>query len=383
MSIALRSRIRRAVLLGCVSGAVLLVLAVGQASAATYPGGGSTFTGGAEGWKVASEECKVVGLLEVVVLCSNKGTGYDGSAGAPPGSLAAKAEIPLNAIGAFKSHLVEESPAFTAVGSGAGSLSLSRSFVPGGLITVAPSYTYTVKLVDKTTDAVQNAVTETLTAEAPFASKAGDVALVAGHTYVIQIETTTTASVIGVLTKAAGYFDNVVLTGPDAAGNPGNGGKNGGNGNNGSNGNNGNNGKSGAGGGNGAAGNGGGNGGSGGNGGNGAGVSSAQLESLLKSSSLTGAATLKGNRLSVKAGCPAKVGTTCTLSLQGLLARKKPATAGRRARIKPGKVKGFALAVKPAARTAVRKRSKLLFKETVRAGQAKATVYKSLTLVRK
>jgi len=362
-----------------VSGAVLLVLAVGQASATTYPGGGSTFTGGAEGWKVASEECKVVGLLEVVVLCSNKGTGYDGSAGAPPGSLAAKAEIPLNVIGAFKSRVVEESPAFTAVGSGAGSLSLSRSFVPSGFITVTPSYTYTVKLVDKTTNAVQNAVTETLTAKAPFASKAGDVALVAGHTYVIQIETTTTASVIGLLTNAAGYFDNVVLTGPDAAGNPGNGGNNGGNGNNGSNGNNG---KSGAGGGNGAAGNGGGNGGSGGNGGGAARVSNAQLESLVKSSSLSGAATLKGSRLTVKAKCPAKVGATCTISLQGLVNRQKAATAGRRAKVKKGRAKSFALVVKPAARGQVKAKKRLLFKETVRVGKAKATVYKSLKLVR-
>ena len=52
---------------------------------------------------------------------------------------------------------------------------------------------------------------------------------------------------------------------------------------------------------------------------------------------------LKGNRLSVKAKCPAKVNATCTLSLQGMLSRKKPATAGRKAKVKLGKTKNFAL----------------------------------------
>ena len=113
------------------------------------------------------------------------------------------------------------------------------------------------------------------------------------------------------------------------------------------------------------------------------GVSSARLESLIRSSSLVGPAVLKGNRLTVKAGCPKKVGTTCTLTLQGQLTKKKAATTARRARVKEGKRKQFALKVKPASLAKVKTKKKLLFKETVRAGKARATVWKSIKLVRK
>jgi hypothetical protein len=164
------------------------------------------------------------------------------------------------------------------------------------------------------------------------------------------------------LGETIGRFDNVVVTGPDATSNPGsNGGANGGSGGNG------------------------GEGSEGGSGGKGAasGVSSARLQSLITSSSLIGPAVLKGNQLLVKAKCPAKVGTTCNLALQGLLSRKKPATAGRRAKVKQGKTKNFALTVKPAAQAKIKTKSTLLFKETVKAGKAKATVYKTLKLIHK
>lgn len=373
MIIALRKRIRRGFLFGCVSGAALLALTVGQASAATYPGGGSTFTGSAEGWKVASspeQSCKLLGLLQ---LCTNNGA-YDPTAGSPAGSFAVKTNVPINLITGFKGELTGESPVFTVSGSGAGSLALARSFVPGGLLSLTPQFTYTANLVDKTTNTKQKAISETIEGEVPFAVKSGAVSVTAGHSYVIQIETTTTASLLSIGLfggEAIGRFDNVAVSGPDAPSNPGgNDGANGGNGGNGANGGAGNQGGAGAPGGSGAL---------GGNGG----VSSARLESLIKSSSLVGAATLKGNRLSVKAKCPAKVGATCTLSLQGLLNRHKSATAARRARLKQGKVKNFAMVVKPAAHKVVKKRSKLLVRETVRVGKAKATVYKTLRLVRK
>jgi hypothetical protein len=366
VSISLRSRIRRALLVGCASGAALLVLAVGQASAATYPGGGSTFTGSAEGWKVASspeKTCKALNLLEI--LCTNTGE-YDATAGVPAGSYQVKTNVTLNLLGLFKSELTAESPVFTATGNGGGSLSLARSFTPGGLLPLTPQFTYTAYLVDKTTNTKQKAITETIEGEVPFAAKSGSVSLTAGHSYLIQIETTTTSTVagIGLLGEAVGRFDNVVVSGPDPSETPGgNGGANGGNGGNGGSG-------------------GEGEGGSGGKGAAG-GVSSARLESLIKSSSLIGPAVLKGNRISVKAKCPAKVNATCTISLQGLLSRKKPATAGRRAKVKKGKTKNFALSVKPAARKVVKTKSKLLFKEKVKAGKAHATVYKTIKLVRK
>jgi len=319
-----------------------------------------------EGWKVSSE-CKVVAILPLI--CTGT-AGYDATAGAPPGSLAAKTNAPLNLVGVFKSTALLESPSFTADGSGSGALALARQFEPGGLISLAPEFAYTAYLVDKTTNTKQKALAETFTAATPFAPKSGAVTLVAGHSYAVLIEAadSSTIAAIGLLGgEAVGRFDNVSVSGPDASDRPGsNPGSNGGNGAAGGNG------------GNGEEGGGGGKGGAGGGG-----VSSARLESLIKSSSLVGAATLKGNRLTVKAKCPAKVGTICTLKLQGMLTRKKVATAARRARVKQGKVKSFALVVKPAARKVVKKRSKLLFKETVRAGKAKATVYKSLKLVRK
>jgi hypothetical protein len=369
VSISLRKRIRRGISLGCVSGAALLVLVVGSASAAIYPGGGSTFTGSAEGWKVAAspeKSCKALTLLEV--LCTNAGE-YDPTMGVPAGSFEVKTNVTLNLLGIFQGDLTAESPAFTAVGSGSGSLSLARSFAPGALLNLGPKFTYTANLVDKTSNTKQKALTETIEAEAPFAVKTGAVSLTAGHSYAVQIETTTSSTVglLGLLGESVGRFDNVSITGPDAPATPG--GNDGANGGNGANG---------------GAGGGGEEAGSGSKGGKGSagGVSSARLESLIRSS-LVGPATLKGNRLSIKAKCPTKVNATCTISLQGMLSRKKAATAARRARVKQGKVKSFAMVVKPAARKVVKTKSSILIKETVRVGKAKATVYKTVKLVRK
>jgi hypothetical protein len=343
-------------LLGCVSGAALVVLAVGPASAATYPNGGSSYSGGAEGWKATPTECKLLGLVEL--LCTTTGTGYDATAGAPAGSLADKAQIPVSAASVFNSAFVNESPAFTAMAGGSGSLSLSRQFVPGGLLSLTPTFTYTAFLVDKTTNTKQKAITETLQAEAPFAAKSGAVSLTAGDTYVIQIEASTTASsVLGLATETVARFDNVAVTGPNAPENPGeppNG--------NGKNGTNGDNGKS-------------------GNGGAG-GVSAARLEHLL-SSGLVGPAVLKGNKLFVKAKCPPKLKATCTLRLTGMLSKKKPATAQRKAKVKKGKKKRFVLKVKPKALKKVKTKKKLLFREKAKVGKSKVTVYKRLKLVRK
>ena len=349
MFTSLRTRIRRTLLLGCVSGVALLVLAVGQASAAVYPNGGSSFTGGAEGWKVASSECKLLGLVEV--LCTTTGSGYDGTAGAPPGSFANDAQIPVSLISTFKSAFLDESPAFTAATSGAGTLSLSRQFLPGGLVSLTPTFAYSAYLVDKSTNTKQKAVTETLEAEAPFATKSGSVSLTAGDTYVVQIEASTTASsVVGLLTETSSRFDNVAVTGPGGTG--GGPGESGG-------------------------------GGGGGNGEGGAGgVSSARLENLLRSS-LIGPAVLKGNKLTVKAKCPAALKATCSLGITGMLSKKKAATTARKAKVKKAKTKKFVLKVKPAALKKVKTKSKLLFREKAKVGKSRATVYKTLKLVRK
>ena len=358
MFISLRSRIRQVVLLGCVSGAALLVPAVGQASAASYPGGGSPFSGSSEGWSLEAK-------CTLGVLCTASGE-YDGTAGNPSGSLADKTEIGIGLLGLFGSEAVATSPTFTATDSGAGSLSLERQLQNTELVSLSPKVEYTATLVDKSTGNRQQAIAETIEgATGSFAPKQGPVALVAGHNYAIEIAATTKSSVasVGILGGSISFrLDNIAVSGPGGGGGGAGGGSPGG-------------------GGNGA------NGGEAGNGlggGKGAGgVSSSRLESLIKSSSLVGPAVLKGNRVTVKATCPKKVGATCNLAVQGMLAREKAATTQRRDKVKPGKTRSFVLRVKPAAKAKVKSKSKLLFKETVKVGKSKATVYKTLKLVRK
>lgn len=96
-----------------------------------------------------------------------------------------------------------------------------------------------------------------------------------------------------------------------------------------------------------------------------------------------GSAQLKGNRLYVKAKCPAKVGRACRVTVQGLLRKGKPATTKRTAKVAKGSSKQLVLKVKPAAKGKLAGRKRLLFKETVRAGSAKATVFKRLGLIRR
>jgi hypothetical protein len=196
-----------------------------------------------------------------------------------------------------------------------------------GVLKLGPASGYKVVLLDKSTGTPSIVLEHALTAEdATFVSENAAVTVVAGHTYAIQIQTEAASGAqLGLLNSTTDIrFDNVGLTvaggGGETPGGNGNGG--------GSNG-------------------GGGNGGEGGEdipvgkGANGAsgGVSSSRLESLIRSSSLIGPAVLKGHRLTVKAACPKKVGTTCTLAVQGQLTRKKAATTSRRARVKQGKRK--------------------------------------------
>jgi hypothetical protein len=295
-----------------VSGAAILVLAVGQASAASYPNGGSTFSGSSEGWTLESK-C-TLGLL-----CTASGE-YDGTAGNPSGSLDDKSEIAIGLLGAFATEAVVTSPTFTAVDSGAGALSLERQLVNSEALSLTPKVAYTATLVDKTTGNRQQAIAETIEgATGSFAPKQGPLALVAGHNYRIEITATTTSSLVSTALLGGSIdfrLDNIAVTGPGGSGGGGGGG------------------------GNGNGGGGGGNGGEGGENigagkGNGAsgGVSSARLESLIRSSSLIGPAILHGNKLTVRAGCPKKVGATCTLTLQGALTKKKAATTARRARV--------------------------------------------------
>jgi hypothetical protein len=312
---------------------LMVLLAAGPARAAVYPAGGSGFSGGAEGWKLAQAPACNIGLGG---LCTAT-AGYDGANGKPAGSLAATTTVVANAGGLFKSTAVFESPNFTATEGGPATLSLDRQLASGSLLDLTPQLTYTATLVDRTGGDSAGVVTDTVTgSNEAFDDKEGATKLVAGHTYAILIDAETSSSVanVGLLGTASARFDNVAVTVGSGAG------------------------------------------------GGGGGLTTSSLASLMQNS-LVGPAVLRGKRIFVKAKCPAKVGRACRVTVRGLLKKGKPATTKRTAKIAKGKAKRLVLRVKPKLRAQVAAKKKLLFQETVKAGKAKATVYKQLKLIKR
>ena len=297
------------------------LLAVGQASAATYPGGGSTFSGSSGRLKVPRSQ-----MHARRGLCARQRGEYDGTAGNPVGVACGQNRSRAQpARRCFGSEAIATSPTFTATDSGS-RLALPRTpvFRTGRTgVLDADSATYTATLVDKSTSNRQQAITETIEGPtAPFATKTGPGCAGRGsqlrdrNRRDHQIErrqrrpsrrqhqlpprqrrghrpwrrwrsapaerrrrTAATEVTAATAAKARGRCGATAAAG---------------------------------------------------------GVSSARLESLIKSSSLIGPAVLKGNQLSVKAACPKKVGATCTLTLQGMLNRKKAATTARKAQGQEG-----------------------------------------------
>jgi hypothetical protein len=337
--------LRFSMVLGAACALSMLVLAgPANAVAAVYPAGGGTFSGGAEGWTTVEKKCEVLGMTEVGALCEGKG-GYDATHGNPAGSLAAETTATINALSTFKSKVVLESPQFTAAEGGSAKLSLDRQFEAAQLVSVAPKATLVTTLVDQTSGSEAGLLTEELATEAAFAGRTATAALTQDHVYVLRLTTEITSTTKAALTGASGAvrFDNVSVTTGSAAGNGG---------------------------------------GTGGGGATGAAsLTNASLASLMQGS-LTGSATLKGNKIYVKVKCPKKVGRTCRVTVQGMIKKGKAATSARTAKIAKGKSKRLVLKVKPKMKAKVAKKKKLLFKETVKAGKAKATVYKRLKLIR-
>ena len=322
--------------------ALLLLLSAGQAQAATtvYPSGGSGFASGAEGWSPGASSCAIP------LLCTPESV-YEPATGNPPGSIAAQTKATLNLVGLFRGTETWSSPRFTVpVGAVTGaSIRLDRAFSPGGLVSVEPTATYTVSLLDLTTGTSSTPLSEKVTKEdTTFATRSASASVVSSHEYQLSIEATTAQSTLALSVLSgttALRFDNVGLQ-VQTAGDGGNGGN--------------------------------------GNGANG--LTDSRLSSLIQSS-LIDPATQRGKRLFVKAKCPAKVGRACRISVQGVLRKGKPATTKRTAKVAKGKTKRLVLKVKPKARATVAKRGRLLFKETVHAGSAKATAFKSLKLIRR
>jgi hypothetical protein len=315
-----------------------------QAATDTYPAGGGTFTGGPQGWQVTEASCNVP------ALCTASG-GYDGSNGNPPGSFAANTTIALNLLTLFKSTVTLQSPDFTVSSDGDATLHLDRQFAAGSLVDLAPELTYVVTLLDRTNGAKSEPLTETLTNGTEFIGKDRAVTVKQGHVYAISItaQTSSTVAGTGLLSgTTSARFDNVSVAVQTGSGGDGKG--------EGSN---------------------------GANGGTGGNLTDSRLASLIQGSGLIGPAVLKGNKISVKVRCPKQVGRTCKVALTGMLTKRKPATTTRKVTVRKGKVKRVVLKVKPKAKAKVAKSKRLLFKERVRAGRAKATVYKRLKLIRR
>ena len=92
---------------------------------------------------------------------------------------------------------------------------------------------------------------------------------------------------------------------------------------------------------------------------------------------------MKGKRLFAKVSCPAAVGRACRIVAQGMLNRRKPATTRRTVKVAKGKSKRIVLRVKRKAKKRIAKRKRLLVRESVKAGPAKATLYRSRALIRR
>ena len=154
----------------------------GQGGDDVYPAGGSTFSGGPQGWQVTDATCNLP------LLCTASG-GYDGDNGNPSGSIAAKPTIGLNLLSLFKSTVTLQSPDFTVTeGPATSTLHLDRQFDPGSLVDLSPQATYTVTLIDRTSGHGIEALRPRRSALPPGSSaRTRRSSVVAGHTYAISI----------------------------------------------------------------------------------------------------------------------------------------------------------------------------------------------------
>jgi hypothetical protein len=409
VSTSLRSRIRQVCLLGCVSGAALFALA-GQASAATTVSVAvdSTFDGGQEGWTAAAnEQNSLLGgpLCIEGVTCPSVTDERHATGGVEKSGYIETKEGGLLSVGLLaESTGTWESPAFTYLGVG-GQLptnvefTLARRAQLANLLSLPGAQaTYTVELVDKSSPSGSVVVTNAATLSGTEEWKAASTSispslLVRGDDYKVRIRTSFVTPVALVPAGGVGY-DEVGLTASIEESQRGPEGRGGSDGSDGSNGSNGKNGTDGAGGSSGSNGSGGSNGtngadGSGTNGnggvkgveGNGGGLSDAGLRSLIASSGLPGTATLQRGRLVVTGTCPKSIPGACTVRIRGMLNRHRAATTSGRAKIANGGRHRFTVAFRPSARRQLRQVKQILVKEWVRAGSARAVVYKRLKVV--
>lgn len=342
-----RAQLGTLVVAAAASAALCIPSAPAQAATAVYPNGGSGFNTDPEGWSPGAVSC-----TPAAVQCTPEAA-YDSSVGNPPGSISARTTVMVNLADLFKGTETWNSPQFKIPGGAVtgAHLQLDRAFRPGGLAEVGPKGTYTVTLRDLSTGAEATVVSEEVGKESSaFVTQSAPATLTGGHTYQLSIQGTTVQSTLS-LSPTNGttnlYFDNVSLVVETAGGGSGSNGESGG---------------------------------EGGNGGNG--LTRAHLRRLLRGG-VSLKAVLRRGRISVLLRCPAKIRHACGIHAQGLLGKRRPATSVGRVKVAKGKARLLVLRVKSGARQKVGGRRRLLFRETVRAGGARATVYRRLRLIRR
>ena len=101
--------------------------------------------------------------------------------------------------------------------------------------------------------------------------------------------------------------------------------------------------------------------------------------------SVGAAGMIQGNRIMVPVRCPKSVAAKCRVKLAGYSKgkRSKRATSTGKVGVKPGKRKLAALRIKPAARTLVNRKNKLVFRVSISAGGEKLTFFKKIRLIRR
>jgi len=352
---------RRVIALVTVVATFMLALpAASGAVTSKYPAAAAArgFGGSSAGWTSSSSND---GICLPPLLCASVTNSFQETGGADGGGFVRSAYtgvVGVSAVGGTATG-TWESPSFTYAGAGGEeaatvSFALDRRASVDQLLAVAGnSAEYTVRLIDLSEGG--EALTLMPATTLAGANSWTDVTrgsidpdgLTAGHDYRIQITSRYTSGTSVLVTGNADY-DNVVLTAFDGTSGNGKGGK-----------------------------------GKGKGGGSGA-LSEERLMELLRQAT-PGTAVLgdKGKRLFVRVKCPRKIGHSCRTTAQGLLRKRRPATAKRTVRLRSGKSKLVVLRVKPKARGQVAKRKRLLVRQKVRAGKVTATVVKSRRLIRR
>jgi hypothetical protein len=342
-----RLRTVTAALIASLAAVLLAVPPVATAAAGKYPPSAAArgFNGGLAGWQSSAS---FDGNCVAPLLCPTTTNSFQPTGGADDGGFIRSAYSGVAGAMAVAgtTTAVWQSPRFSYDGAGGeapthvGFEMDRRASVDQLLAVEGNSADYAVRLIDV------SAGGESLTLIAPTTlagartwttarrASIDPAQLTTGHDYRVQITTRYTTGT-SVLVSGSADYDNVVLTAERG-------------------------------------------------GGVGGGLSEGRLGDLVRAAT-PGTAVLggKGKRLLVKVKCPRKAGHTCRITAQGLLKKRKPATASRTVKVRKGKAKLVALRVKPKARAKVAKRKRLLVRQKVRAGKVTATVYKQRKLIRR